>query len=157
MTRTVLSRRRVGFAVVGAGIVLLIRFGIWFISNLFAFHDHWDPQGDANFWCIKTELPSVSNEKGWVVTAHWTDCDTLAKDSVIYVYLRRTGQPDKSYNLIFRYDGNNPEVRWTDESHVHITAQHVSDVSKQVTRLWNFDITYDLQIDLPLSSHNETR
>ena len=157
MARTVLSRRRLSLALTGAGIVLLIRF----VSNLFAFGDPWDAQGEANSSCIKTMLPSVSNENGWVVTAHRTDCDAFAHDSDTYVYLHRSDQPDKSYNLIFRYDGDDPELRWTDLSHVHITARHVSDVTKQVTRLWTLDITYDLQIvtqvEFPLSPCNGIR
>ena len=123
----------------------MLAFLIWFVSNFFAFGDGWDSQGEANFWCLKTDLPSVPNGSGWVVTGHWTDCDTLAKDSVTYIYLHRADQPDRSYSLILRYDGDDPEVRWTDPTHVRIAARHVSDVDKQVIRLWTITITYDLE------------
>ncbi len=138
------SRRRLGCAVVGSA---LLAFLIWFVSNLFAFGDGWDSQGGSNFSCLNTVLPPVPNGDGWVITGHRTDCDTLGKDSVVCIHLHRTDQPDRSYSLVLRYDGDDPEVRWTDPSHVRIAARHVSDVDKQVIRLWHFTIIYDLGMD----------
>ena len=142
------SRRRLGCAAVGAA---LLAFLIWFISNLFFFGNEWDAQGGSNFWCLNMVFPSVPNGNGWVVTGHRTDCDTLAKDSKIYMYLHRADQSNRSYSLILRYDGDDPEVRWTGPSHVRIAARHVSDVDKQVIRLWDFTITYDLGTDAPIT------
>ena len=59
--------------------------------------------------------------------------------------MHRADQPDRTYSLILRYDGDNPQVRWTDPHHVSIVARHVSDVDKQVVRLWGITIAYDLQ------------
>ncbi len=142
--RAAVTRRKLGLAV---AVATSLAFLIWFVANFFAFHDRWDPQGGSNFWCLNTILPSIPNGAGWTITAHRTDCDTLAKDSATYVYLHRADQSDRSYSLILRYDGGDPEVRWADPSHVSIAARHVSDVDKQVIRLWDFTIAYELQMD----------
>ena len=138
------SWRRLGLAAAGAALLAAL---IWFVSNLFAFGDKWDAQGGSNFWCLNTVLPSVLNGDGWVVTGHRTDCEALDYDSMTYIYLHRTDQPDRSYSLILRYEGDDPEVQWTDPSHVKIAARHVSYMDKQVIRLWSFTISYDLGTD----------
>lgn len=135
-------RRRLGCAAAGAA---LLAFLIWFVSNLFFFGDEWDAQGGSNFWCSNTVLLSVPNGDGWVVTGHRTDCEALDYDSMTYIYLHRTDQPDRSYSLVLRYKGDDPEMHWTDPSQVKIVARHVSYLDKQVIRLWDFTITYDFE------------
>lgn len=103
-----------------------------------------DPQGGSNSWCIKSGLPSVPNGTDMEVSGYRTDCDTLAKDSVVYVHLHRKGQRESRSTLIFRYDGNDPKVRWIDNDHISIQADSLSSVSKQVTLVNDIMINYDL-------------
>ena len=105
-----------------------------------------DPQGGSNPWCIKSELPSIPNGTDMEVSGHRTDCDTLAKDSVVYVYLHRKGHSKTRSTLIFRYDGNDPKVRWIDEDHVNIEADGISSVDKQVSLLNDISISYKLMM-----------
>ena len=103
-----------------------------------------DPQGGSNPWCDKSELHAIPNGTDMEVSGHRTDCDTLAKDSMIYVHLRRKGQREARSTLIFRYDGNDPKIRWIDNDHISIQADGVSSVSKQVTLLNDVSIDYEL-------------
>ena len=103
-----------------------------------------DPQGGSNPWCIKSGLPSVPNGTDMEVSGYRTDCDTLAKDSLVYVHLHRKGQRESRSTLIFRYDGNDPKVCWIDNDHISIQADGLSSVSKQVTLVNDIMINYDL-------------
>ena len=103
-----------------------------------------DPQGGSNPWCIKSGLPSVPNGTDMEVSGYRTDCDTLAKDSLVYVHLHRKGQRESRSTLIFRYDGNDPKVRWIDNDHISIQADGLSSVSKQVALVNDIMINYDL-------------
>lgn len=105
-----------------------------------------DPQGGSNFFCINQELPSVLNGTDMEVSGHRTDCDTLAKDSVVYLYLHRKGHLETRSTLIFRYDGNDPKIRWIDDDHVSIEAEGMSSVDKQVSLLNDIYIGYKLMM-----------
>lgn len=101
-----------------------------------------DPQGASNPWCIKSELPSISNGTDMEVSGHRTDCDTLAKDSTVYVHLHRKGQQRSRSTLIFRYDGNDPKIRWIDNDHLSIQADGVSYIGKQVIFVYGISVDY---------------
>ena len=105
-----------------------------------------DPQGGSNPWCIKSELPSIPNGADMEVSGYRTDCDTLAKDSVVYIHLHRKGERESRSTLIFRYDGNDPKVRWIDDDHVSIEADGVSSVDKQVSLLNDISIKFQLMM-----------
>lgn len=105
-----------------------------------------DPQGGSNPWCIKSELPSISNGTDMEVSGHRTDCDTLAKDSTVYVHLHRKGQQNSRSTLIFRYDGNDPKIRWIDNDHVSIQVDGVSSISKQIMFVDDTSIKYELSM-----------
>lgn len=105
-----------------------------------------DPQGGSNPWCIKSDLPPVPNGTDMEVSGYRTDCDTLAKDSMVYIHLHRKGERDSRSTLIFRYDGNDPKVRWIDDDHVSIEADGLSSVDKQVSLLNDISINYKLMM-----------
>ena len=105
-----------------------------------------DPQGGSNPWCIKSELPSIPNGTDMEVSGYRTDCDTLAKDSMVYVHLHRKGGRESRSTLIFRYDGNDPKIRWIDNNHVSIQVDGVSYVGKQVTFLYGTSASYELSM-----------
>ena len=113
-----------------------------------------DPQGGSNPWCDKSELPSVPNGSDMEVSGYRTDCDTLAKDSVVYVHLHRKGERESRSTLIFRYDGNDPKVHWIDNDHVSIQVDSVSSISKQIMFIDNVLIKYELSMIDWTSLHN---
>jgi hypothetical protein len=110
------------------------------------FTDRSDPQGGANAWCIKTELLAVPNGAGLIATAHQTDCDAIAKDGAVYVYLQKEGQTESKHTLIFRYfdlaTENPPEIIWASESSLRISVGRVSTITKKVEHAAGVDITY---------------
>lgn len=129
------------------------RFGIFtvFIIATFAFGlGHYlasdassdDLQGGSNRWCDDERLPSVANGTDMEASSHRTDCSTLAADSMTYLYLHRKGEQESRSSLIFRYDGNDPKIRWIDNDHVSIQADGVSYVDKQVMYFHNTSINY---------------
>lgn len=103
-----------------------------------------DPQGGTNPWCEDERLPSISNGADMEVSTHRTDCTTLASDSLTYVYLHRKGERESRSSLIFRYDGNDPKIRWIDNDHVSIQADSVGYIGKQVIHLDNTSVNYEL-------------
>lgn len=107
-----------------------------------------DPQGEANAWCIKTELPSVRNGAGLIVTAHQTDCDVIGKDGAVYVYLQKEGQAENKYSLIFRYVDDPlelpPRIEWTSATSLSISVGRLSQITKQVDRAAGVNITYTI-------------
>jgi len=135
-----LPRRR--FSTFAVSIVAMFAFGLGHYTAGDASSD--DPQGGTNPWCEKEELPPVPNGTDMEVSGNRTNCATLAKDSLVYVHLHRKGQPESRSSLIFRYDGNDPKIRWIDNDHVSIKADGISSVSKQVTLFDDISIDYDL-------------
>lgn len=133
-----LPKRRFGAFTVLAIAALAFGLGNYLASD--ASSD--DPQGGSNPWCIKSDLPSVPNGTDMEVSGYRTDCDTLAKDSMVYVHLHGKGQRESRSTLIFRYDGNDPEIRWIDNDHVSIQVDGVSSISKQVSFIENILIIY---------------
>jgi len=119
------------------------------ISALFIF-DRWrnysDPQGEANGYCIKDDLPPVQNRLSMIVTAHNTACDVLGGDSAVYVYVHSSSVADDRRNLVFRYfdryDMAPPKIEWTDDSSVLIAVSHVSQVTKQLSMMDGIKIRY---------------
>jgi len=105
-----------------------------------------DPQGGSNLWCDDEKLSSIPNGTDMEVSGHRTNCNTVGSDSVAYVHLHPKGQSESRSTLIFRYDGNDPNMRWIDDHHISIQADNISDVSKQVTLLEDISISYDLSI-----------
>lgn len=88
-------------------------------------HVEW--QGSANFFCSREYFPAVPGPSSLIVTSHQTDCDTLAKESMTFVYLHPTSEQDASSNLILRYDGDAPHPSWIDPTHIIIHAHRVGD------------------------------
>ena len=65
---------------------------------------------------------------------------------MVYVHLHRKGQANSRGNLIFRYDGNDPEIRWIDDHHVSIYVDKVSYVGKQVSFVYGISVSYELSM-----------
>ena len=130
------------FSTFTLSIVAMLTFGLGHYTAGDASSD--DPQGGSNPWCDNKELPPVQNGTGMEISSHRTDCDTLAKDSMVYVHLHRKGERESRSTLIFRYDGNDPKIRWLDNDHLSIKAENLSSVSKQVTLFDDISINYDL-------------
>lgn len=105
-----------------------------------------DPQGGSNPWCIKSEMPSIPNGTDMEISGYRTDCDTLVKDSMVYVHLHRKDQREARSTLIFRYDGNDPKIRWIDNNHVNIQVDGVSSIGKQIIFIDNISIKYELSM-----------
>ena len=105
-----------------------------------------DPQGGSNPWCDKSELPTVPNGSDMEISGYRTDCDTLAKDSMVYVHLHRKGERESRSTLIFRYDGNDPKIRWIDNGHASIQVDGVSSISKQIPFIEDVSIIYKLSM-----------
>lgn len=103
-----------------------------------------DPQGGSNPWCDNEKLPSIPNGTDMEVSGHRTDCDTLAKDSMVYVHLHRRGQRESRSTLIFTYDGNDPKIHWIDNYHINIKADGISSVGKQIIFLNDISVNYEL-------------
>jgi hypothetical protein len=113
-----------------------------------------DPQGDANEYCIKAELPPVPNHSGLVVTAHETDCDVIGGTSAVYVYVHKSGTVDYRGNLVFRYfdisDEKPLKIEWINPSSVRISVSHVSEVTKQLTEIGGVQVSYAIgKVDYP--------
>lgn len=132
------------FSTFAVSIVAMFAFGLGHYAAGDASSD--DPQGGSNPWCDKEELPPLPNGTDMEVSGHRTDCDTLAKDSDVYVHLHRKGQPESRSSLIFRYEGNDPKIRWIDNDHVSIQADNVAYIDKQVTLLGGISINYELSM-----------
>lgn len=123
-----------------------------------------DPQGEANDYCTKWELPTVPNHSGWVVTAHKTACDVFGGNSAVYVYIHKSDTIEYRGNLVFRYfdiyDVEPLKSEWTDESSVRLSVSHVSEVTKQLNVMGNLNISYAIgKEDYPrrdLTKHDST-
>ncbi len=105
---------------------------------------NYDPQGESNFFCIREEFPAVAGGDRHVVTAHRTDCDVIAKDSLTYIYLHYAEVSDRARNLIFRYDGGDPEIVWKGPGEISITVDGASYIDKQVANLGGIKIDYTI-------------
>lgn len=132
------------FGILAMFITAVVAFGLGNYLASDASSD--DPQGGSSPWCIKSELPSVPNGTDMEISGHRTDCDTLTKDSVVYLYLHRKNYPKTRSTLIFRYDGNDPKICWIDDDHISIEADGVSSVDKQISLLNDISISYNLMM-----------
>lgn len=112
---------------------------------------HWlssDPQGEANARCDKFDGPSIPNGKGMAVSSHTTACTTLGTSVVSYVYVHPSGQRPTAEHLVFRYSqsgsGESLKVEWSDERHVVLQADHVSQISRIETTSGSILIGYKI-------------
>ncbi len=107
-----------------------------------------DPQGRANGSCFVNALPVVANGAGMSVTGHHTICDNMIHTSAIFVYLHKSGEPDSSRSLIFRYADDPlvapPKIKWVNASTVSVSVGNVSQVTKQVSSLDGIHIVYSI-------------
>lgn len=124
--------------VLAAAVILTV------FSNLNAWRNvEW--QGSANVFCSREDFPAVPGPSGLIITSHRTDCDTIAKESMTFVYLHPVSDYDASSNLILRYDGDPPHPSWADTTHITIHADRVgyADVDKLVAIRNGIRITAD--------------
>ena len=76
----------------------------------------YDPQAGQNMFCERELIASVPSRGRWVATAYRVNCDVLAKDEIVYVYLLAKGQITSRAGLVLRYEGDlNPSLTWSDE------------------------------------------
>ena len=107
-----------------------------------------DPQGEANSSCDKFDQLLVANGKGMTVSSHTTACTTLGTSVVSYVYVHPSDRRPTAEHLVFRYSqggGGDPlKVEWTDERHVLVQVNRVSQVSKVQTTAGPISIDYKI-------------
>jgi hypothetical protein len=124
------------------GVALLI-FGLltrWLLPSN-------DPQGGASYSCDNFEEPSVPNPSGWTVTWHTTACTTLGTDVATYIYVHPMESNEDPQSLVFRYfdaGGVAPEIRWVSNTDLRIKIDHVAEVTKQVKKVGEINVSYDI-------------
>ena len=126
---------------------MLVSAALTYIVTYVRLHDpneSFDPQGGDSFFCEDTELSSVDNRESLVMTARRTNCDIIGNSSFTYVYLYPKNTKYSRVNLVLRYDGGEPSLSWTDPKSAVIAASYISEVDKEVTRLFGVSISYDL-------------
>ncbi len=121
-----------------------------FLHNLYIVLRPQDPLGEANYDCIKGDLPSIPNGSGLVATAHVTSCSFgLAHGAeTTYAYVHQAGEKDSKESLVFRFAnaGNlyRPQMVWNDDSSLHISVPEVGEVTEQVTSREGVKISYSI-------------
>lgn len=113
--------------------------------------------------CISEERMKISNLGGMEFRTIDTDCDTLAKEEEIGVYVSRSAVGTESLfarwlnrkTLIFsydpgRYDNPLPSIQTTGNDRILITVPRVSSINLQNRKWHNVSIDYDIgHIDYP--------
>ena len=111
-----------------------------------------DSLGKTSSECdARGDYRAVANGSGVVVTGHTTGCVVvlLSTTYTTYVYLHRPEESDSSKSLIFRYvegDENiaDPQITWTDDVSLHISVPEVGTVTKQVSSIGPYKISYSI-------------
>jgi hypothetical protein len=106
---------------------------------------------------------TISNLEGMEFKTIYTNCDTLAKDEEISVYVSKSATSRESLftrwlnrkTLIFsydpgRYDNPLPSIQATGNDRILITVLRVSSINLQNRKWRNVSINYDIgHIDYP--------
>jgi hypothetical protein len=112
-----------------------------------------DPQGESSENCIRSDLPSNPNGFGMIATAHTTYCDYFIAhgNGVTYIYVHGARESDSRSSLVFRFDNGDregaqqPQIRWSGKSSLHISVGTVGEVTKQVNSVEGVKISYSIE------------
>jgi hypothetical protein len=113
--------------------------------------------------CMSEDRMTISNLEGMEFKTIYTNCDTLAKDEEISVYVSKSATSRESLftrwlnrkTLIFsydpgRYDNPLPSIQATGNDRILITVLRVSSINLQNRKWRNVSINYDIgHIDYP--------
>ena len=138
-----LPQKTVNALLLGMFVSAVLTYAIAYV-RLHDPNESFDPQGGSSFFCEDTELSSADNHENLMMTARRTNCDIIGNSSFTYVYLYHKNTKYSRVNLVLRYDGGEPSLSWTDPKRAVITASYISQVDKEVTRLFGVSISYNL-------------
>jgi hypothetical protein len=113
--------------------------------------------------CITEEMRTIPNLSGMKFEVTYTNCDTIAKDEAVRVYVSRAAVPGESLlarwsnrkTLLFRYDPERydsplPSIVVPSNDRILISIPEVSSVSLKNRKWRNVSIDYNIgHIDYP--------
>lgn len=100
----------------------------------------YDPQATSNFFCDDHQVLNTSNGGDLLFVVHVVNCDVFGNSSVTYIYLGQRGRPVTRVNLVVRYDGDAPQIRWESPNNALILIDRAWNIDKQVTKLLGVSI-----------------
>lgn len=132
------------FALIVTGMCMLVTIAILYYRV-----PAWiDPQGESNGSCDSQAIPSISNRRDMIVSGHYTVCDNIIHNSAFYIYLHRSGEPENSQSLVFRYADDpttpGPQISWRDPITVSISVGNVIQITKLVRQLDGINVVYSI-------------
>jgi hypothetical protein len=108
-----------------------------------------DPQGGHSIFCSENEdFKPISNNRGWTVTGHWTNCGWMGGASQVYIFVHPENESESRSSLVFRYSDLGtepyPVIEWQGESEVVIRVNRVSQITKILSSIGAIRITYKI-------------
>lgn len=74
--------------------------------------------------------------------------DGFGGNSAVYIHVRKLGEAESKRTLVFRYfeigGSEPPKIEWTGQNYVQVSVGHVSQITKQLSKLKEVEIAYSV-------------
>jgi len=140
-----------------SGLLLLV------VGVFLVYRGQRDDEGEANAYCERFPLETLSGPSGWVISGHMTGCSPPAASVGGYVYIHPKDARQSIEYLAFRYvdgsKGDDITYRWVDERTVEISLREAGEITRMKKWMGPIRIVYDIgKVDYPrIVQHSLTR